>query len=310
VFQELDRSGIRWALLHPAPDWQHIASDIDLLMDARDLGLAESVLRRAGFVRVPMAPFDAHRHYLRYEPERDRWLWLDIATELRFGPYGCLRIPAEDACLARRNVKSLGAELTTADAFWLRMLRTVLDGRDAERLRPLFPASADDDDLADRIRRACPEFDTAELRRCAGQGDWAGLAATGKVAADRVNWRHRWWTFRHRCAVASKLMARFRMRGVVIAVRGRQLAEAVGRASELPLRTLARGGDLVTIIAPEPGGGPVSWLRHQVQSRLAALRGRLVIWLVPGKVQTEADGDHREIVNAVWQEYARRWQSR
>ena len=106
-----------------------------------------------------------------------------------------------------------------------------------------------------------------------------------------------------------KLLARFRMRGVVIQLQGRRLAEEVGRACELPLRTLARGGELVTVIAPEPGGGPLSWLRLRVRSRLAALRGGLVIWLLPGRATVESEGGHRDIVNAVWREYARRWQS-
>lgn len=127
AFGALDGAGIRWAVLRGEDGLDRPTGDVDLLFDPETIGAAAVALRSVGFVPLPTAGRGTHRFFLGYAPEDDRWVKLDVVTELAFGPGFAVKTGLAEGILDRRIRDGGVALLAPDDAFWSLLLHLVLD---------------------------------------------------------------------------------------------------------------------------------------------------------------------------------------
>jgi thymidylate kinase len=129
----LDDAEVAWAVLAEEP------GAVTVLVAPGCAGSVADALDRCGFARPH--PRSAH-----LAPDtRDRWLRIDVATELRFGPGGAFHADGADQCLRRRRHDRGVWRLDPCDAFWIAVVRAVLD-RSAPL--PVLPAGVAPADVA------------------------------------------------------------------------------------------------------------------------------------------------------------------
>ncbi len=75
--------------------------DLDVLVRARDLEVAERVLARAGFRHLRTRGHGGHRFYLAFDEATARWRKVDLVSCLRYGPD---RMDMEAVLMRRRRV--------------------------------------------------------------------------------------------------------------------------------------------------------------------------------------------------------------
>jgi hypothetical protein len=190
----LDRSGVRWALLREAelamPD-----GDVSILCDRADLGGLEAALRPLGFGRLHRYGRGPHRFFVAYDVADERWIRLDVVTELAFGRYQELRLDAATGCLERRHRVGRLAVLAEDDAFWTLLLHSMLDpgtSSPARRrvLRELAAAASTEGGLGLALEGALAEHGQATvLLELTQAGDWTALERLGPKV--RATWIRR-----------------------------------------------------------------------------------------------------------------------
>lgn len=175
---EWDEAGVRWCLLRGAEDLRDPGGDVDLLVDRRDIEVVRQLLTRHGaFVEEPAWGRRPHRFFVTYVEDEDRWLKLDLVTELCFGLRHELCTHAADAVLARTVRSGTLVHPAPPDAFWALLLHVLLDGRspDAHRAdqlrRQAAVARIGDAPLAVVVDAACPPgWDAARVVDAAAAG--------------------------------------------------------------------------------------------------------------------------------------------
>ena len=290
----LDASGARWALLRGTPADE--AGDLDVLVAAADLTVAEAALGRAGFVRWPAWGRGTHRFHLGLDEASGTWAKVDVVTDLAFGPYGELRTDAAGAVLDRRR-PGPGVPVPAADdAFWALLLHALLDRDElAERhLEPLAAAAEADVDggpLRAALAPVLPDDEATALVQAAATRDRRGLEVAGARLRDR-------WTAdpavrrrRRQARVARRLTVlplAARRRGVSVALVGPDgagkstLAAALTATPALRARSLYAG--LYGAATPRPAIS-VPGLRLAARlARLWRLRARAASWRRRGRV--------------------------
>ena len=194
VFAALDRAGVRWCLLRGAesPDTQ--AGDVDLLVARDDAARLTGAIAPLGFARLPAWGYGSHRFHLGYDAATDRWLKLDVVTELAFGPWFSLPSETAPLCLSRRLRRGSAVVLDDSDAFWCLLLHRLLDkgsvGAAAAALARLARApGCAESPLAYDIERIAPDTCTPLLLDAARRSAWIELEAAGPALA--AAWRRR-----------------------------------------------------------------------------------------------------------------------
>jgi len=236
VFQALDREGLYWCLLRGEAMLEQASGDVDLLIPPADLPRLRRVVGEFGFTPVPAWGYGSHRFFMGYDPATDRWVKLDVVTDLSFGPGFALPTGAEAACLERRQRQGGLAVLDSDDAFWALLLHRLLDKgsmtEDATaRLRELAAAARADGPLATRVDAVCPPgWSAPRMLSLARDGEWGALTALGPQLA--ASWRRR---------------AR-------VAVWRRASAATAGRWAGRLLRLRYRRGLGVAVLAPDGAG--------------------------------------------------------
>ena len=234
VVRALDDGGVTWCLLRGETELD-TSKDVDLLVRDRDLERLPQLLRPLGFVRVPSRGHGPHAFFLVYDAAADRWLKLDVTTELRFGRDFALETGVEEECLARRRRSGELALLASEDGFWALLLHCLLDkravqARHRKTLRELVPAGSSEGPLGRLVEAACPSGWSADrMIECTRRGDWEALLAVAPLLADG-------WPRRRRAAGAELVLAR-----------------AVRKAGRLPV-PLGRRGLSVALLAPDGAG--------------------------------------------------------
>jgi thymidylate kinase len=181
AFAALDRAGVDWCVLRGEPELAHPRGDVDLLVSRSDREEAVAALRRIGFVRLPAYGRGSHSFLRAYHCPTDRWLTLDVVTELSYGPAFSLATGAEDGCLRRRRRAGAVAVLAPDDAFWTLLLHCILDKRaveahHAERLEALAEVALPDGPLGSLVAARSPVgWSPRRILRAARSRDWQAL---------------------------------------------------------------------------------------------------------------------------------------
>ena len=298
VFAALDRAGVRWCLLRGAdgPDTQ--AGDVDLLVARDDAARLTGAIAPLGFARLPAWGYGSHRFHLGYDAASDRWLKLDVVTELAFGPWFSLPSDAAAHCLSRRRRRGSAAVLDERDAFWCLLLHRLLDkGSIGAAAAPLAllarTAGCRESPLAHEVQRIAPGFcRPALLLDAARRAAWTELEARGHALA--AAWRRRHWVAslgrRARGRVA-RSAGRFlsSRRGMTVALVG---ADGAGKSSSaaalahsfpLAVRTVYMSPAMTPRRGPSPRGARLAFrigaqLARWCRAQALRLRGRLVIF--------------------------------
>jgi hypothetical protein len=117
-------AGVHWMLLRDLPRATRRWIEIDLLVDDRDLGTAETILHRSGYRRQVSPGRGSHRFYLRYAAAGDVWMKLDVVTRIEFGRHQQIVTSAARDVLGRAR----NGFPAPADACALLLLHYLLDG--------------------------------------------------------------------------------------------------------------------------------------------------------------------------------------
>lgn len=182
IFGAFELAGVRWCVLWGETKLADLTGDVDLLVSPTDMGRVRIILKEYQFVQVFTKKHrGARSFFVSYHSPTERWIMLDIITELAYGPYLNLRTSATAGCLARRQRSGEISLLAPDDAFWTLLLRCLLDKRDfrqhhAARLQELVGAARTDSPLAYRVASACPAgWSPARLIESVRCGEWSQL---------------------------------------------------------------------------------------------------------------------------------------
>jgi thymidylate kinase len=298
VFAALDRAGVRWCLLRggESPDVQ--AGDVDLLVAPDDAARLTSAIAPLGFARLPAWGYGSHRFHLGYDAATDRWLKLDVVTELAFGPWFSLPSAGAAHCLSRRRRGRGAVVLDDGEAFWCLLLHRLLDkgsvGAAAAPLARLArtPGCAESP-LAHEVERIAPDSCTPALLLDAAQrGAWTELEAWGHALAAAWRRRHRVASLRRRASgKLARSAGRFlrSRRGMTVALVGADgagkssSAAALARSFPLAVRTVYMSPAMMPRRGSSPRGARLAlrigaqlwrWCRAQA----LRLRGWLVLF--------------------------------
>ena len=293
----LDRAGVRWCLLRGAEGPDVPGGDVDLLVARDDVARFTGAIAPLGFARLPAWGYGSHRFHLGYDAATDRWLKLDVVTELAFGPWFSLPSETAPLCLSRRLRRGSAVVLDDSDAFWCLLLHRLLDkgsvGAAAAALARLArtPGCAESP-LAYEIERIAPGSCTPLLLDAARRSAWIELEAAGPALAAAWRRRHRLASLRRRAigrlARSAGLFLRSR-RGMTVALVGpdgagkSSSAAALARSFPLAVRTVYMSPAMTPRRGPSPRGARLAlrigaqlwrWCRAQA----LRLRGRLVLF--------------------------------
>lgn len=236
----LDDSGVAWCVLRGEDQLERPPHDVDLLVAPEGIRAAAAALADAGFAPLPLR--SRHRLFAAYDPAEDRWLVLDVVTELAYGRPPTFRLPVAAAVLARRVRLHDVPLLELEDRFWTELLHVALDREDvsppvARRLATLAEqiGGTSDGPVAACLATALGTATRQHLLALAANDDWETLRSFAAAAAGRPRRR----------APGSTLLRRLRSRlgrsGVSVALVGPDGAGkstvAAGLAEGVPLRS-------------------------------------------------------------------------
>ncbi|HEY4939562.1 MAG TPA: hypothetical protein VIJ69_11070 [Actinomycetota bacterium] len=304
VFRDFEQSGVRWCLLgFPEKEPEVADEEVVALVDRSALTTARRVLKANGFAPIPTWGRGPLARFVGYNPRSDRWVILDIATRLTYGPYAELETGAEGGCLERRRWEGGVYVLAADDAFWTLLLHVLLDDPTllgarppafAKTLERLAVEARTEGPLGRVVASFLPErWSTDVLVDCVWDGDWDALERLAPVLA--ADWARRQEGAARRRNLANRTLRRFSARRLLPAPRGLSvallapepaakaaLAEELGRTFYLPVTfmrmsaaprsrggKLTRAGLIVTLVT--------FWLRY-LTGRQRRAKGRLVIF--------------------------------
>jgi len=258
VFRDLDAADVRWALLRGEEELAQPGADVDLLVRRSHLGRLREVLAHLGFVELPDRGHGSHVFFVVYDEPYERWIKLDVVSELSFGPYFVFRTNAEEACLARRERRGEVNLLRADDAFWALLLHCLLDkaafaSHRRAGLLGLVAEAQSDGPLARAVEAVCdPTWDTAGLIDLVRREQWDSLLELRATLLENWSRRQRLGALRRGIVnrgvqLASSARPLFSRRGVSIALLGPDGAGKSTVADELqetfyfPLRRVYMG---------------------------------------------------------------------
>jgi thymidylate kinase len=184
AFQALDDRGIAWALLRGVEALGDRSADVDVLVDAAAMAEIDAVLRAAGFARIPASGHGSHRFYVSYDPSEDRWIDLDVVTDVAFGTRQEFRTALAPALLGRRRRVGAVAALHPEDRFWHLLLHLLLShGEVPVRYRDALCSCASSAFGAGPLEacvRALRPGVASRLPAAVNAGDWRAVVELGR----------------------------------------------------------------------------------------------------------------------------------
>jgi thymidylate kinase len=184
AFVALDELGIAWALLRGTGVPGELSGDVDVLVDAAATAELDAALGAAGFARVPAPGHGSHRFYVSYDASQDRWIELDIVTDVAFGTRQQFRTALAPTLLAHRQQLGTVVALHPDDGFWHLLLHLLLSrGEVPARWRDVLSSSASSaagasplEAFVRMLRRRVASYLPAAVEA----RDWRAVAALGR----------------------------------------------------------------------------------------------------------------------------------
>lgn len=105
VFAEFERADIRYCVVRGYEELATLddSGDVDVLVQAVQLHTLKNVLAQLQFVRLPRWGYEPHQFFVAYDETTDRWIKLDIVSEIVYGnPLPIFETQLADGCLTRR----------------------------------------------------------------------------------------------------------------------------------------------------------------------------------------------------------------
>ena len=130
VFNALSHENIQYCLLRDIGTIEELnaADELDLLVDDGQFRQLCDVLSRLQFIHLPSWGHAPHSFFLCYDADTDRWLKLDVVTEITYCTHvHSLRTPLARNCLTRRRVWGITAIPSPEDELITLLLHCVLD---------------------------------------------------------------------------------------------------------------------------------------------------------------------------------------
>jgi thymidylate kinase len=184
AFEELDRSQISYCVLRGYEELLSgaIDGDVDLLVAADQLDQLRRTLAPLGFVALSRWGQAPHHFFIGYDDAGDRWLKLDVMTELAYGrPVPALRTDLATHCLAKRIRRGPLFTPAPADELLALLLHCILDKRAFEpayrvRLAGLAQQLDQDRTIAELVGRCFPAGSTwPRIRELIVREEWQEL---------------------------------------------------------------------------------------------------------------------------------------
>jgi thymidylate kinase len=261
VFEELDRSRISYCVLRGHEELHNgvIDGDVDLLVAAEQHDQLRRTLGQLGFVGLSRWGQAPHHFFIGYDDASDRWLKLDVMTELAYGrPVPALRTDLAAHCLAKRVRRGSLFTLAPGDELVTLMLHCVLDKRAFEakyqqRLAELARQIDDDRAMTELIGRCFPAGSAwPQIKDLIARGEWRILLGLRPVVTAHLTRRDpagtRWRdTIVPLLRFLDRRTRSIRTPGLMIALLAPDgagkttLARALGEAFYLPTRYIYMG---------------------------------------------------------------------
>lgn len=284
AYAGLDSAGVRWAGLRDE-EAGGPSTEVDLLVAPADLRDASSALAGAGFAPLATRGLGTHRFFLTYDGDSDRWVKLDVVTELSFGRRRELPAGKAKAVLERRMRRTAGWALSPADEFWALAFHCALDRRAVairHRQRLMEAAGAAgpspltegiDGWLLDSIVAAAASGDDAALLGCAAPLRRAVIRSRPGAVASRLA--------RHAGARGVAKLAVPARPGLLVALLGPdgsgKSTLAAALRSVVPLRSRLLYGGLYARGQERPWSRLLHLARFGLVARYETRRGGIVI---------------------------------
>jgi hypothetical protein len=306
LFRNLAQEEIQYCLLRDQEQLDQLASgaELDLLVQAGQLGRVQKMLAHLGFVRLPGWGHAPHHFFIAYDQTSDSWFKVDVITEVMYGqPVAILRTDLANQCLGNRcrygpvYIPAPECELVTL------LLHCVLDKRHfapvrGQRLQALRHQVRDKAYLAALLSEYwLPGMSWPQLAVLIEAGNWPALLAARQEVAARLAQRNRLAVLRRalRGRIGRKLnylVNARRPRSLTVALlapdgAGKStLAAGLQKSFYFPVHLLYMGlyqkGNALAKQSSIPGVGLVQriiglWMRY-LTARYHQSRGRLVIF--------------------------------
>jgi O-antigen/teichoic acid export membrane protein len=128
LFADLQRRGLRWALLRVPSCLAAPTGDVDILVAREDSSALRDCAGALGFVALPGWDTAPDLILMRYDRPSDCWLVLDVSTTICFRSPGGDSLAGEtERVLTDRSLRPGITLPADADRFWLLLLHCVLD---------------------------------------------------------------------------------------------------------------------------------------------------------------------------------------
>jgi thymidylate kinase len=127
AFDALDNAGFAWALLRDSAAPASTSGDEDILVEPTAGDRLDHVFAGLGYRRLPAAGHGSHRFYLGYDEHHDRFVTLDLVTEIAFGRRLQYSTSAAAPLLARARRVDGATVLHPDDGYWHLLLHYLLD---------------------------------------------------------------------------------------------------------------------------------------------------------------------------------------
>lgn len=134
VFNTFTDSGVDWALLRGRSEMD-TGRDVDLLVAAAHLPVAQEVIFQLGGAPLPQRRYPWHHMYVIDIPGPGPNLKLDIVSHLIYSRELQIASDLEHRCLERRVMDGSLFLLAPTDAFWTILLHCVLDKQHVKEAR-------------------------------------------------------------------------------------------------------------------------------------------------------------------------------
>lgn len=186
TFQRLEEAGIHYCLLRDTDQIHRLdeLDEVDLLVDQQQAKQLYQRLTQLGFVALPSWGHAPHQFFTIYDEAGDRWLKLDVVTEIVFGyPYHTISTDFAATCLAKRQ-RHHGVFIPSAECEAITLLyHCVIDKKRFEphrrqRLQTLCSTVQEPGFLTTTLQQwGAASLTWPQIAELVTREDWAGLLA-------------------------------------------------------------------------------------------------------------------------------------